>query len=72
MAPDGTSARSGDGDGALILWNLETRAPRRLLAGADRPIWGVAISPDGRTALSGGSDGLVRHWSLATGREIER
>lgn len=76
---DGSRNASSDGqpvaasvgrDGNLIVWDLQTRLPVRLIAAHDGPAWSVAWTPDGRFILSAGSDGSVRVWHAATGSRI--
>ena len=66
FSPDGhTLATSGD-DHTVLLWDLDTGAPRRLgqpLTGNDSGFYSVGFSPDGRT-LTIGSSADVIFWDL--------
>jgi WD40 repeat protein len=71
IAPDGRRVLSGDEDGGLALWDLESKKVVRWLAGHARAVRSVAFSPNGRYAVSGGNDGVTRLWELESGKEYE-
>ena len=60
---------SGDADGRLLVWDIETRRRVRRLRGHDGSVLALAVGPGGRYAVSGGKDGAARLWDLETGRE---
>jgi len=70
FSPDGKQALSGDRDGILRLWDMETGELIHELKGNTDTAYSVAFSPDGRRALSGGEDGAVRLWDLETSKMI--
>lgn len=70
FTPDGRQALSGGTGGIVQLWDVETGAEIRRLAGHTGTIYELAISPDGRRALTGSRDKTARLWDLASGREI--
>jgi WD40 repeat protein len=65
---------TGGFDRSVILWDAETGAPIRRLAGHTAPIMDVAFLPDGRRAVSSslGPDRTIRLWDVDTGQEIQR
>ena len=71
FSPNGKVLAGGDANGAIVLWNMETR---RLLGqifmGHTHPVFSVAISPDGQILASGSGDRTVMLWDLATGQRI--
>ncbi len=54
----------------MILWNLATGTPVRVIRAHEAPVWAVGFTPDGRFGLSASSDRLVRVWHLETGDRI--
>jgi WD40 repeat protein len=68
-SPDGR--RLVTGDSVLVkVWDAETGAELRALAGHTGEVWAVAVSPDGARIASGGADGTVRVWDTATGEAL--
>jgi WD40 repeat protein len=65
FAPDGKQALTGGGDGKVILWDVATGKPVKVLEGHTK-VSGVAFAPDGRTAASVGPDRELRVWDLTT------
>ena len=62
---------TGDSEGTLVLWDLETKTPRLTVKAVHRgPLKAVACCPDGRTFASGGEDGTVKLWETVTGGEL--
>jgi WD40 repeat protein len=64
--PSGAILVSGDGAGAVRIWELRNR---RLLARNDEckgPIWSLAVCQDRREIAFGGSDGAIRVWDPRT------
>jgi hypothetical protein len=68
------TALTGNEDGALVVWNVETcQRVHHIEAhpAPNRVIRSVAFSPvDGKRALSAGDDGVVRVWDVTTGKQI--
>ncbi|MBN1813282.1 MAG: protein kinase [Anaerolineae bacterium] len=78
FGPDGKTILSGSGDGALILWDVDTGGVIRRLEGHTGGINSVALGPDtlegasGQTALSGSDDATLILWNVSTGEQIRR
>src|SRR5262249_49402133 len=53
------------------VWNLETGACERVLAGHNDTVDAVAVSRDGARAVSASADRTVRVWSLNDGRPLQ-
>jgi WD40 repeat protein len=72
-SPDGRHALSGDREGSVRLWVIETGREIRRFVGHTGGVDSVTFSPiDGRYALTAGIDQIIRLWEVATGREIRR
>ncbi len=69
VSSDGLRAVSGDYDGTVRVWDLESGSECHVLEGHTDWVRGVSVSSDGRVAVSGGSDGTVRVWDLESGSE---
>ena len=52
------------------MWDLETGAELRTLAGHSFRVSGVALSADGRRAVSASDDQTLKVWDLETGAEL--
>lgn len=61
---------TGDGDGALRVWEREG-ALARTIAAHPEDLRALALLPGG-VAVSGGGEGALAAWDLATGRELWR
>jgi WD40 repeat protein len=66
-SPDGRFLASGSEDGAVRIWDAETGALLRTLAGHTDWVLSAAWSPDGRFLASASSDGTVRIWGVPGG-----
>ncbi len=56
---------SGDWQGRVKLWNLDTNQCDRALSGHTSGVMSVAIARDGRSLASGGADGTIQWWQLS-------
>ncbi len=72
VSPDARLMVSGDEEGRIRLWHVNTGVLMRTMVGHDGPVASVAFAADGRHAWSGGEDGTVRMWDLETGEERKR
>ncbi|MBK8905761.1 MAG: protein kinase [Anaerolineaceae bacterium] len=59
-------------DTRILLWETETGAEVRQLAGHEGPVTSVAFSLNGRSLLSGGLDAVLRLWDVDSGDLVRR
>ena len=52
ITPDGKQAISGDGDGTIIIWDIDSHKPLKNLGGGYNGIKSIAITPDGQKFVS--------------------
>ncbi len=64
---DGKTAIVGDGEGAIVYWDVATGKEIRRLRGMPGGIHALAITRDGKT-LAAGAWGSVALWEVATGK----
>ncbi|HJW90835.1 MAG TPA: WD40 repeat domain-containing protein, partial [Anaerolineales bacterium] len=67
---DGRYSLSGDENGVIFLWDLESGAALRRLEGHTGKVTSLVFTPDGRQALSASQDKTILHWDLETGQVI--
>ncbi|MDR3196682.1 MAG: hypothetical protein LBU34_02335 [Planctomycetaceae bacterium] len=70
ISPNGQWIASGDREGQLTLWNVNSGTKICDFLEHGEKIFCLAFSPDNRLLLSGGDDGLARLWNIGTGKEI--
>lgn len=63
----GTILAVGCADGAIVLWDFETRSPIKTLTGHTGTVSALTWSRNGRRLLSASHDGTVAAWKVETG-----
>jgi len=58
---------SGNSNGSVGLWSLETGGLRRSFAGHSGGVNALAVSNNNKILVTGGEDGTVKIWDFATG-----
>ncbi len=69
FSPDGKYAAAGSQDGKIRLWDVQSGAKIRTLAGHSDEVSGLAFSPDGKKIISS-ADASARLWDASTGEEL--
>lgn len=69
-SPDGSLLASGGADAMVRLWNGDTLAPVRELAGHTATVTSIAFNADGSRLASGSNDKTVQLWDVGTGSRI--
>lgn len=64
ISADERFCATGDIDGLVVVWDLETLRAHSVLRGHTGQIWQTAWWPDGRRLVSGGDDGWLKVWNL--------
>jgi WD40 repeat protein len=68
FSPDGAEVATGDADGAVRLWPVQSGSPQ-VLDGHAKAVRSVDYSSDGRFLLTASADGTAIVWQLATGSQ---
>ena len=63
---------SGDDEGIIILWDLQTKTEIRRFLGHTGKVKALAFSADGRYAISGDDDNIALVWDVETGNILYR
>jgi WD40 repeat protein len=72
ITPDGLRAVTGNDEGILCVWNLQTAEDFFVVTGSSRRITAVAISSDGARVACGDEAGVIRLWDVAIELELVR
>ncbi|KAL4256374.1 hypothetical protein AB1N83_012939, partial [Pleurotus pulmonarius] len=67
---DGSRFATGDDDGTVKIWDIETGKELRTFEGHSDRIRSLAFSPDGRKIAAGSRDGTIRVWDTETGQDL--
>ncbi|MEE2686008.1 MAG: WD40 repeat domain-containing protein [Planctomycetota bacterium] len=67
----GTLAASCGATGPIQIWNLETGAAERQLAGHEGAVYSVRFSADDKMLVSSSADGTVRVWNVEDGALVK-
>jgi WD40 repeat protein len=70
FSPDGRYIISGDLQGIIKLWDVESGKEIRSFEGHTDRVNSVCFSPDGRFLISGSSDKTIRLWDAFSGEQI--
>jgi WD40 repeat protein/tRNA A-37 threonylcarbamoyl transferase component Bud32 len=71
LSPDGKRFVSGDGEGNIKLWDLETGVQLSIFQGDSYIVNSVALSPDGlHIASCGYEDGVIKIWDAVKGEKL--
>ncbi len=66
FSPDGKLLATASNDKRIVLWDVDSGEPARLLSGHQNIVFGVAFSADGRTLASASRDNTLRLWDTST------
>ena len=66
-SPDSQTLVSGGLDDRIIVWDLLSGDPDKILVGHTKPINGLVITPNGKTVVSCSDDISIKFWRLSTG-----
>ncbi len=70
FSPDGTKIVSGDRDGIIKLWDVETGKLIKTFTGHYSNVESISISSDGKKIASGDIHSVLKLWDVETGKEI--
>jgi hypothetical protein len=66
-SPDGGTLASGDPDGVIGLWDVESGVQRARLERSQKVVWSITFSPDGSRVAAGSNDGSVGIFDASSG-----
>jgi WD40 repeat protein/serine/threonine protein kinase len=67
ITPDGRTALTGNEDGDIRFWDLDTGKPQRIIHAHEKILHLLRITPDGAWIISGSWEDPIKVWDLATG-----
>jgi uncharacterized protein with WD repeat len=67
---NGQTLASGDGEGAVKLWNLQTAVKLSEFTAHSRPVTGVAFSGDGQRLITSSEDRTLKIWDAQTNKLV--
>ena len=70
LSPNGENVASGNYDGMVKLWDIETRKIIAKWTGHTKGVWSVCWSGDGGRVASGSHDGTARVWDVESGETV--
>jgi WD40 repeat protein len=70
VSPDEKSIATGQGDGTVVIWNMQSGVRLANLMGHTDAVTAVVYSPDAKRLFSGSWDNTIIAWDLATHREL--
>jgi WD40 repeat protein len=70
-SPSGELLISGDSDGRLRWWDLQSGHCVRVQEGHRGAVQGLKVSPDGSRLASCGDDGAILLWNLHSGEHLQ-
>lgn len=70
FSPDGRTIASGDQEGRIKLWDVESGVDIATINGHGKVVSSVMFSPDGAMLASGSADDTVKLWDVDTRRSI--
>ena len=71
ISPDGRTLAAGAEDGAIVIWDLPTQAPRsEPLSYHDSAVYAMSFSPDGKLLASTDDTGAIALWDTRTSAQI--
>jgi WD40 repeat protein len=71
FSPDGSKLASAGYDRTVIVWDVATERPVRVLRGHSAEVSSAAFSKDGRALVSASWDGALKFWSMDRDTEPE-
>lgn len=71
ISPDGSLLASGDKEGNIKLWRLDTNDAPKNLAGHQGEVWSLAFSSDGRLLASADRLGRLQVWDVKHRRVVQ-
>ncbi len=70
FSPDSSLVVFGDGDGEVVIGNVEEGTMLAHAEGHTGNVFCLAVHPSGRFLASGGEDRMIRLWDLPSGRQL--